>query len=129
MEGTCRANSASTLADKTNGLFFTEATNFPLRVGAIYKILGIALINHGLGFLVRADTGLPTWLPAALFSLEDQPLPPGWKFATLDVDDRRNQPEAIWGYAELVDSEEHFDGLMNRDPAALDIFDRAEALV
>jgi hypothetical protein len=118
----------------------------------LYRVYGMALFKESLDQGVgpnsersRPETGLivmvchewdkaptirPDWFPMELFTVEDPSLPSEWEFATSWQFDRFKLPQppvppARWGYRELVRSDEHFVGLLERDPAALAVF-RAE---
>jgi hypothetical protein len=56
-------------------------------------------------------------------------MPADWEFALLDGraasgGDSLDRWVALWGYPELARDTSHSDGLMERDPAALDLFFR-----
>ena len=78
--------------------------------------------------LIRDETGKPNWLPVGLFEFERSTLPSAWEFSLLDGTaasggDSSNRWVALWGYPELVRDTAHSDALINRDPAALQLFE------
>ncbi|SRR6266545_6189220 len=74
----------------------------------------------------------PQWLPVELFVIEDCEIPLGWCFRAFVLSCLRAYGRgttayergfrARWGYRQLVESDEHRDGLEERDPVALVIF-------
>ncbi len=63
----------------------------------------------------------PNWYPVQLFEIRDSKLPVSWSFAFFSNAEQEGV-SAVWGYPELVDSQEHFDGLLEREEAALRLF-------
>jgi hypothetical protein len=91
-------------------------------------VLGLGIFSSILAALVCDDTRKPSWLPVGLFDFPKQSLPTNWEFRLHDgraasgVVDEVYHWVAIWGYPELVHNISHSDGLMERDPEALDFF-------
>lgn len=129
MIGRCVGSTGASLGAPVRGDFYTADTVFHLRVGADYLVLGMGLFETVLLVLVCDDTGLPNWLPIGLFEFGVATMPAEWEFAVLDGraasgGEGSNPWAARWGYSELVQDSGHSDGLINRDPAALDVFSR-----
>jgi hypothetical protein len=129
MRALCRFIDSASLADHQRGRFASIVEQYDLSVGELYAVLGMGIWETVLQVLVRNDWGLPVWCPAALFEIEDQPLPDHWRFALRsDVQasgrDLWTRWVAQWGYPELIVDERHSDALMERDAAALEIFSR-----
>ena len=61
---------------------------------------------------------LPSWYPAELFEVIDNLIYMEWYFKF----DSKNELSALWGYWELVFSEEHYNGLINREKKDIKIF-------
>jgi hypothetical protein len=108
------------------GLFFTEQTQFPLKVDVEYAVLGIVLFNDALAVLVMGEDRSPQWVPMQLFEMVDTKLPNDWEFASRELGSASGHlapgVQAIWGYPELVRSDRHYKDLINHEPAALRIF-------
>lgn len=105
------------------GLFYTDRTSFPTKIGQEYVVFGMALFNNGLNVLVSVDEW-PAWLPIRLFEVTDPALSSQWEFS-LAADDGTESlgVQARWGYHELVTGVDHYIGLIECDPRALDRFD------
>jgi hypothetical protein len=129
MVGRCVHNTGASLGQPQRGHFYSDTTVFDLRVGSDYPVLGIGIFETILVALVVDDTRKPNWLPAGLFEFEPQTLPTDWEFVLLDGvaasgGEASNGWVAKWGYPDLVRDESHSDALIERDPAALEVFFR-----
>jgi len=127
--GRCIHNVGSALAQPARGAFYGDQTAFHLEVGKGYLVLGLGVFETVLLALVCDETGKPNWLPIGLFDFGPTALPDEWEFVLLDGaaasgGDATNRWVARWGYAELVRNDRHSDGLIERDPAALEFFFR-----
>jgi hypothetical protein len=124
---TCIHNKGANLGKPERGHFYSEKTVFDLKTGSAYPVLGMGLFETTLLVLVLDDTRSPSWLPAGLFEFDQQKVPDNWEFALVDGlaasgGAASNRWAAKWGYPELVRNASHSDGLMERDPAAIDVF-------
>lgn len=132
MLAVCVDNSPAALADHQRGRFTEVNDPYPLTPGKKYPLIGLGIWETILYALVEDDHGLPMWCPIGLFEIGPQTLPAHWSF-TLAEGIRASGRQlwtrwvARWGYDELVRDEGHSDGLMNRDPQALRIFEREAA--
>jgi hypothetical protein len=111
------------------GHFYTAQTNFHVQLGKDYLVLGICLWETILIVLMCDETGRPRWHPIGLFEFDHEKLPEDWEFSLLDGiaasgGNALNRRVAIWGYRELVREPQHVDKLVDRDPAALEVFFR-----
>jgi hypothetical protein len=127
--GKCIHNTGASLGAPSRGHFYSTRTAFDLHVGSEYVAVGMGLWETTLVALMCDDTGKPNWLPIGLFEFEPQLVPAHWEFALCDGraasgGDALNRWVARWGYPELVRNEGHSDGLIERDPDALQIFFR-----
>jgi hypothetical protein len=125
----CIHNTGSSLGPPSRGNFYTAQTVFHLDVGSSYVVLGLGIFETVLLALVCDLTGMPNWLPIGLFAFDHAAVPADWRFAVLDGraasgGDASNRWVAKWGYEELVSDDGHSDALIERDPAALQIFFR-----
>jgi hypothetical protein len=127
MIAVCRYARSGSLADHQRGRFVAVDEAFNLTVDRTYLVVGMGIWETVLQVLVKDDTGLPAWCPAALFDIGDRPLPPAWRFALRDGarcsgTDLWTRWVAHWGYDQLVSDERHSDALMERDAEALAVF-------
>jgi hypothetical protein len=128
----CQHVRSGSLADHQRGRFHDLDEEFNLTVSRSYVVVGMGIWETVLQVLVKDDRGLPAWCPAALFDLDDQPLPVGWRFVLRDGV-RCSGPAlftrwvAHWGYEQLVSEEGHTDALMEREIQALGVFESEHA--
>ena len=85
------------------------------------------MMNGGLAVLVTDDYDDPSWYPIQAFTVADGTLPDGWVFRVFPGVEPGGKPgeyqvQAIWGYTEMVYSDEHNDLLMDRQAEARAIF-------
>lgn len=135
----CVSNRGSDLPPCVGGYFYSQRTRFDLSIDASYDVYGLGLFGESLLALVVSDNSRPRWFPVALFDVLDGSLPSIWSFAFYDRDGLLGIPldagrdigrwVARWGYEELVASELHNSALMDDDPVAIDIFDRAKRTI
>lgn len=97
---------------------WTHQSMFHLTVDREYDVLGICLTREALQYLVWDDVERPQWYPVSAFVVTDDTLSPEWHFHIFPP---YSNVTAVWGYRELSD-EDHFDGLAERDPGALQVF-------
>lgn len=129
MIGRCVHNTGASLGEPERGAFYSRTTVFNLSLGKLYPIVGLGVFETVMLALVCDESGLPNWLPVGVFEIEPTILPPGWEFALFDAVGASggavsNRWVARWGYAELVHDDGHLDGLIEREPAALEVFSR-----
>lgn len=129
MKALCLHNTSDELPDEQRGRFGWIDEHFDLTVGKAYDVLAMGVFETVLQVLVRDETGAPCFCPAALFEIEEQPFPQGWRFALRDgvrLAGRRSWTQwvAVWGYAEITSDERHMNDLGERVPKALEVFER-----
>jgi hypothetical protein len=146
----CITTRAADLGPYSGGLYYTDATRFgALRINQLYVVFGMSLFRPsrlaadsprkpdwfpaaaGLSVLVchesdRPPTVRPDWYPIELFAIEDPRIPASWEFSPVRRGAEASETDILarWGYPLLVHSDEHFDGLVERDPKALAEFRR-----
>lgn len=125
----CIRNSGESLGLPSDGAMHTEQTVFDVTLGARYEVFGLGLFKATLLALVLDETEKPNWLPVGLFDFADCEIPPDWHFAVQDGIVASGVGStygwiARWGYAELVNDLSHVDALIEREPAALEVFYR-----
>lgn len=129
MIAVCAHNGSTSLTDHQRGRFVALDEAFNLTVDRTYIVVGMGIWETVLQVLVKDDNGLPAWCPAGLFAIAAQTVPDKWLCGLGDGIsasgvDLWTRWVVKWGYAELVTDECHSDLLMERDPAALAIFER-----
>ena len=127
MKALCRFNDAASLADHQQGRFGSVPAHYDITIGRDYVVVSMGIWETVLQILIRSDLGLPTWCPAALFEIVQQPIPDHWHFTLRDGAQHSGRDlwtrwVAQWGYEELIVQEDHSDSLIERHPDALAIF-------
>jgi hypothetical protein len=115
----CIEKTGAGLTEKRYEHGFTRASEFDLQVDQEYSVYGITLWQGLLSYLLIGEGSQTYWYPAELFRVTQNELPPNWHFANFGQGAAAN---AIWGYSELVNTEDHFDALANLEEDALKIF-------
>jgi len=122
----CIANTGAAVEKYLGTLFLDPGITFHVTIGQVYPVLGLELLQGNLHALIPDDSDYrrPQWLPLELFRVCDPMISPNWFFKAYDRDSEpfRQGFQARWGYQELVESDVHRDGLGERMPSALSIF-------
>ncbi len=122
----CVANSAEAIPQYLGLLFFDQSVKFQLTIGGLYPVLGMELYRNILQILVpdNSEHKYPQWLPLELFETENSEVRTNWYFRSYPSGTaaRERGFRARWGYRQLVESDEHRDGLEDLDPDALAVF-------
>ena len=123
----CIAITGASLGPHRRGPYYFQETKYDLTIGKHYEAYAIIMINCGLAVLVTDDDDDPFWYPLQAFTIEDGAVPKSWAFRFFpDVEPGgmpgEYQAQAIWGYSEMVYSDEHNDMLMDRAPEAREAF-------
>jgi len=96
--------------------------------GSVYGVYGINVCKNRINYFVCNEGGVPTFLPSWFFEILDNSIPRGWKVSNTACDEKYRGLYEQWdicllaGYAMLVDSVDHYDGLLDRDKDALQEF-------
>lgn len=98
-----------------------------LTIGQSYIVYAQYLSQRCLFYLIATPNrnGLfyPSWYPASFFDVVDASIPMKWQFKYSSENEEGSQsPTSLWGYHELIQSENHFINLIERDEDALAIF-------
>jgi hypothetical protein len=117
----CKYNSGGDLTPNHFDIGYTSESEFDLKKGKEYSVYGITLSKGLLSYLIVGEGLAPHWYPAELFIVTRSELPASWHFAALSEKDGY-VVNAIWGYEELVATENHFDDLSNLEPDAMKVF-------
>jgi hypothetical protein len=98
----------------------SERTVYHVSIGKEYQVFAMGLWHSVLILLLIDDTNKPNWYGIELFSVADGHVPANWQFSTSTANEAG--VEAIWGYERLVSDPQHYEALIERDPAALEAF-------
>ena len=99
--------------------------NFGLELGKEYLVMGMVLAGKQLWFLMDEKSS-PSFFPHQLFQITDASMGPKWHFKLYSKDDGIFPfgKEAMWGYYDLCFDENHYEGLVDREPIALQLYFR-----
>ena len=117
----CRSNSGRNLSAKHSEVGYTSSSQFDLEVTREYIVYAMSLSRGLLSYLIVGQGGWPHWYPSELFTLTRTDLPPDWHFAYFK-EDEGFVVNAIWGYEELINNDDHFDSLSNMETRAMAVF-------
>ncbi|MEV4334160.1 hypothetical protein AB0K02_27130 [Streptomyces sp. NPDC049597] len=92
----------------------------PITAGRNYGVYGLAQYASRAIVLVRSDDDRPNWCPLEWFRVVDGHIPGDWEFSV--VDPTGSALQLLFGYPELVNDPDHYDGLLERDPRAISVF-------
>lgn len=126
----CIGNRGTDLPVQEIDRFGTEHTLFDVSLGREYRVYAMSLGDAFLEVLIADDTGKPGWYPLSLFKVTDSRLPAHWEFARMPSEGGARDgtgallttDTARWGYPEVVHSEEHNIGLIEREDEDLRTF-------
>ncbi len=94
-------------------------TRLPMNIGDVYLVYGQILSEGILEYLVKgANENLPSWYPAEIFEVADSQMHYEQYFRYR----RDDEITAIWGFRELVEDENYFYSLQDREKEAIEIF-------
>ena len=91
-----------------------------ISIDKLYTIYGIVIFRGSIKYLIFDDYEMVNWYPAELFIITDGKISSLWYYHY-----RGNNEfgiSAIWGYNELVFSDEHYTGLCEQDIESLNLF-------
>lgn len=118
----CMYNAGKDLPEETLKIIHFSTTIFQLNIGNEYPVYGIAIWKGILNYLTMDKyLDLPSWHPADLFEIVDSELPYEWHHKYYGFTEGVHL-NAIWGYKELVQEEEHYTELIEREDTAISIF-------
>ncbi len=90
-----------------------------ITLNTTYSVYGIMIYEEGIYYLIYDDFKMPNWYAADLFIVKSSALPEKWYFNYFGQDENLT---AIWGYEELVNDDQHFDGLGEQEEEDIKIF-------
>lgn len=118
----CTANNGSSLSQKHfEESYASLSSDFDLEIGKEYIVYGIILWKGFLLYLILGEGMFPHWYPSELFSVTRNEMPPDWYFVCRR-EEEGFEVNAVWGYEELVNAEDHFDELSNLEKRAIELF-------
>ncbi|MGE6896721.1 phosphoribosylaminoimidazole synthetase [Priestia flexa] len=94
-----------------------------LEINKEYYVYGTIMYEEGLRYLLYVGLdfpAIPFWYPAELFEITDHKVPMNWLYKYNGVID--GAVSAVWGYEELVMSDQHFDGLSEQEDSDIELF-------
>jgi hypothetical protein len=115
----CSTNLAKNLASPTLRVRYPDQTVFDLIDGKTYPVYSISLWGNDLYVLLSDENDLPNWYPIELFSVCNSRIDSDWEFSCFPND---GHLRALWGYAQMINDENHYDALLERDADAVRIF-------
>ncbi|OTN87627.1 hypothetical protein A5819_000073 [Enterococcus sp. 7E2_DIV0204] len=102
-----------------NNLGDTVKSEYPLKKDEVYTIYGQHIYKNVLSYLIIGTyENLPSWYPAELFEVVDQQVYLEWYYSY----ESNSVISALWGYKELILTENHHDELIERTDEAIEIF-------
>lgn len=124
MKVICKKNTAKDLDLKEVTNIFSEKTQYPVKIGEEYIVMGISVYKNKNYVYYLVDDGFrPNWLPYGLFDISDKKLPSNWY---VNVIPRNKYPQGngfyFSGFYELCNDEDYHDALIERESEALDIY-------
>lgn len=114
MKARCIINRYSNLAEKYRPYGESDGTVYHLTIDKEYQVYGISIYKSELNYLVMDETRKPNWYSVGCFELTNNQIPPDWFFKHF-LDNEEFLLNAIWGYQELVESQSHYEGILERD--------------
>ncbi len=116
-------NSGKYLSQKFLDNGWTKEATELLEINKEYNVYGICFFEKDICMYLVIDKYLkPYWLPDELFEITNPKISSLWYFKKYKKPDIIINFWMICGYKELVNEETHNDDLMERKPAALEIF-------
>jgi hypothetical protein len=127
MKVQCVYNSNEKFFKKKYKYQFPENYEKDLIIGKKYNVYGLLFYDDKFKYLIFDENNTPFWCLNNLFEILDNKISNYWYIKFFQEE---YQIDAIWGYYELVNEEEHYDNLLkeNKDnliieeEKALDIF-------
>ena len=91
-----------------------------LKVNSLYEVHGIVIFQEDVLYLLIDEFDMPMWYVAELFDIIDSKISKDWHYKFHGYNDRGMT--SICGYKELVDSKEHYNGLIEQNKNDIQIF-------
>ena len=94
-------------------------TEYDVQIDSLLTVFGMGVFQGRLRFLIDlSDNSRPLWFDATDFKIVTSDIPRNWESASFADGDW----SFIFGYENLVKSDEHFNGLLEREEHDLEIF-------
>jgi hypothetical protein len=119
MRVTCNANTGKALTTKAL-IGYTPDSIFHVAIGQEYPVFGVAVYRGATLLLLSDDNDLPNWYPVDLFTISEAKVSKDWYSASYQGSGEALQ--FLMGYERLVTDEGHYDGILERFPADLEVF-------
>ena len=89
-------------------------------INSNYIVYGIIFYEGSILYLLYDEYKMANWYPAELFEVTEGHIPKGWCYNFLGY--KEFGLSAVWGYNELVNDENHYDGLAEQENSAFELF-------
>lgn len=126
----CIANTGENLSQIMFDLGYNKDYKFDIEIGKIYVVYGASMWKGSLEYLIaEKSTNTPIWCPAELFNVIHKTLSIFWhfNFEKYKNYNGHDSEKAFWGYKELVEDADHYEGLLMKNINALEIFKKRKA--
>lgn len=127
----CISIFSKSLPDSLRVMGENDQTSFtPLKEGNIYNVYGLMFYATRVDLLLCSNEFKPIWVPSDLFEILEHKLPQEWGcIITRYEDGYKNLNDmfgitSIIGYSMLIESYDHYVGLIERDFLELERFYR-----
>jgi hypothetical protein len=107
------------IRDVKNGVNMTTNYN-GVDLNNNYFVYGIIIYREGIRYLLHDKFDMPNWYPAELFTVIENNIPNNWYYKFNGYTEYGIT--AIWGYHELVNNEEHYNGLCEQESNDVNLF-------
>ena len=115
----CVSNTNEFLIQKNANINHLENYEDNIIIGKEYIIYAISYYENHFNYLMYDNSLKPNWYFSELFDEIDNQISSTW---FCKIFNQKKMLKAIWGYKELVNIENHYDDLLEREQVALDIF-------
>lgn len=96
-------------------------TSDVLKINKEYNVYGLGLHTSGAKILIDpSDCGDPAWYDSNVFLIVCQNISKTWK--CVQFDQNTDDWGIVFGYEELLNDSDHFNGILEGDEKSLDIF-------
>lgn len=103
-----------------------KTTHGAISVDSVYEVYGIVMFQEDILYLIIDDYDMTNWYNSELFNIEDSRITRPWHYKFCGYNDRGMT--SICGYKELVESNQHYNGLIEREKCDIKIFESANNL-
>ena len=127
MKVKCIYITGESLSQKFIDIGWTKQSQMYLKINQEYEVYGMYYYSGIFKYLVVEDDSSPNWYPSEIFEIVNNKIPTWWYFDM--IDNPKGGIEALWGYDELINNEDHYDNLINREKVDLEIFHKRKKTI